>query len=236
MHEIWLGKAEELSRILPDQSVNCIITDPPFGVDAVSNQATAEKGKRYARKIANDSTPEEALGCFNEVMDALLPKTSDECDLYVFSSWSVMGHWIPAIEALEERHGFKYKAFLIWKKNGASMGDLNSWGISYEVIYFLKKGSRKRTDKRRPGVIDFPQLASDSLIHPHEKPEGLLEILLQHSTSEGDLVVDPFGGSGSLVRAARNIGRNALAFEVDKLNHDKAMLRLEQTDNLFGAV
>lgn len=220
--------------MLPMGSVNCIITDPPFGVDAISNQAVTSQGKQYARKIANDRTPQEAIAVFNEVMDVLLPRTSDDSDLYIFSSWSVMDSWIPAIQALS-RHGFKYKNLLIWNKNGSSMGDVNSWGTSYEVIYFLKKGKRERTDKRRPGVISFSQVMSTQLIHPHEKPEGLLEILLQHSTSEGDLVVDPFGGSGSLVRAARNIGRFGIAMELDKTNFDKATLSLQQSDNLFAA-
>jgi len=195
--------------------------------------AKRQRSKEYARKIANDSTPEEAISVFNSVMDVLLPKTTTDCDLYVFSAASVIDSWIPAIKALE-RHGFHYKRLLIWEKNGASMGDTNIWGTSYEVIYFLKKGNRIRTDKRRPGVITFSQKKSDSLIHPHEKPEGLLEILLKHSTSEGDLVVDPFGGSGSLVRAARNIGRDAIAIELDEQNYKKALLGLEQADSLFA--
>lgn len=191
-------------------------------------------GKKHSRKIANDRTPERAIEVFDGVMDVLLPRTVDNCDLYVFSAWSVMDAWIPAVKALS-RHGFEYRNLLIWEKNGASMGDLNSWGTSYEVIYFLKKGKRERTDKRRPGVINFPQNPSGSLIHPHEKPEGLLEILLRHSTSEGDLVVDPFGGSGSLVRAARNLGRDGIAIELLKENYDKAVLSLQQADGLFAA-
>lgn len=234
MHEIWHGDSAHLCAVLPEGSVNCIITDPPFGVDDKSNQAVTDHGKKHARKIANDSTPELAIEVFNNVMDVLLPRTSDNCDLYIFSSWAVMDFWIPAVKALS-RHGFSYKALLIWEKSGSSMGDTNSWGISYEVIYFLKKGKRERTDKRRPGVINFTQNASGKLIHPHEKPEGLLEILLQHSSSRGDLVVDPFGGSGSLVRAARNIGRDAIAIELLEENYKKALLSLEQADGLFAA-
>jgi len=234
MHDIWHGKSEELCAVLPYESVNCIITDPPFGVDDKSNQAVTAAGKAHARKIANDKTPEEAIAVFDQVMDVLLPRTTENSDMYVFSSWSVMDSWIPAIKALD-RHGFMYKKMLIWKKNGSSMGDLNGWGTSYEVIYFLKKGNRERTDKRRPGVIDFPQIPAGHLVHPHEKPEGLLEILLRHSTSEGDLVVDPFGGSGSLVRAARNIGRDAIAIELDEENYRRAVRGLEQSDSLFAA-
>lgn len=234
MHEIWLGDSKELCSVLPFGSVNCIVTDPPFGIDATSNQAVTERGQKYARKIANDKTPEIAIGVFNEVMDILLPRTADQCDLYVFSSWQVVDHWVPCVKALS-RHGFVYKNMLIWEKSGSSMGDLNSWGTSYEIIYFLKKGARKRTDTRRHGVINFAQLPSGSLIHPHEKPEGLLEILLRHSTSEGDLVVDPFGGSGSLVRAARNLGRDGIAMELNEENYHKAVRSLEQSDGLFAA-
>lgn len=235
MHEIWHGDSRELCGILPEGSVNCIITDPPFGVDAISNQAVTEEGKRYARKIANDETPEQALEVFSQVMDTLLPKTSEHADMYIFTAWSVLDSWIPYIKSLEAAHGFVYKNMLIWEKNGSSMGDLNAWGTSYEVIFFLKKGKRERTDKRRPGVINVPQVPASKLIHPHEKPLTLLEILMKHSTSEGDFVIDPFGGSGSLVRAARDMNRNALAIEYDEENYVKAKRALDETVSLFAS-
>ncbi|ADD80822.1 DNA methylase [Rhodococcus phage ReqiDocB7] len=233
VHDIWLGDAVDLCAILPSGSVNCVITDPPFGIDAISNQSVTEKGKEYARKIANDSDPQVAIEVFNKVMDSLLPKTSDDCDLYIFTSWHVLDHWIGVAHDLS-RHGFTYKNMLIWEKNGASMGDTNSWGTSYEVILFLKKGKRIRTDKRRPGVIRVGQLPANTLIHPHEKPVELLQILLRHSSSEGDLVVDPFGGSGSLVRAAKEIGRNAIAMELDENNWKKAVRKLQDDVGLFS--
>jgi site-specific DNA-methyltransferase (adenine-specific)/modification methylase len=219
--------------VLPEGSVNCIITDPPFGVDAISNQARTEEGKKYARKIANDETPEQALAVFSEVMDVLLPKTTPDADMYIFTAWSVLDSWLPYVKSLEASHGFVYKNLLIWEKNGSSMGDLNSWGTSYEVIFFLKKGKRERTDKRRPGVITVGQIPAHKLIHPHEKPTQLLDILLKHSTSKGDLVIDPFGGSGSLVRAARELERDAIAIEYDEENYAKAVLSLELSASLF---
>lgn len=232
VHDIWLGDSKDLCAVLPDDSVNCIITDPPFGVDALSNQAVTQEGKQHARKIANDSDPEIAVKIFDEVMDALLPKTVADADLYIFTAWSVLDHWIDVAKRLE-RHDFIYKNMLIWEKNGASMGDTNAWGTSYEVILFLKKGKRVRTDKRRPGVITVGQLPPATLIHPHEKPTDLLQILLRHSTSEGDLVVDPFGGSGSLVRAAREIGRSGIAMELDETNWKKSVRKLNESDSLF---
>ena len=110
------------------------------------------------------------------------------------------------------------------------MGDLECpWGMGCEFIMFFQKGRREKTATRRGNVIQFPQLRPEKLIHPHEKPTGLLEILLKQSTLPGDFVVDPFGGSGSLVRAARNCGRNAVAIEYDKKNFDLASRALNET-------
>ncbi|MFQ6498852.1 DNA methyltransferase, partial [Streptococcus pneumoniae] len=81
---------------------------------------------------------------------------------------------------------------------------------------------RARTDTRRSGVIHVPQVRPDKLIHPHEKPLPLIEMLLKHSTSQGDLAVDPFGGSGTLARACKNTGRSGLSIELDELNYKRS--------------
>lgn len=228
--DIWHGDSRELLQILPEGSVDCIITDPPFGVNNQSNSSVTESGKKYARKIANDETPEQAIGVFNEVMDVLLPKTGDNADLYIFTAYQVLREWLELSDTLAERHGFVRKAILVWEKDGPGMGDLESWGQSQEYIIFLKKGRAPRNAKRRSGVIHTSQLRPNKLIHPHEKPEQLLEILIKHSTTEGQFIVDPFGGSGSLVRAARNCKRNALAVEYDEFNYQQAKQKFDSQE------
>lgn len=217
VHQVWHGDSRELCQRFKPGRVNCVITDPPFGVDNQSNMAVTKDGKEYARKIANDESPEIAIRVFHEVMDVLLPKTADDSDLYIFTAYQVLKEWLQVADNLS-RHGFVRKAILIWEKDGPGMGDLESWGQGHEFIIYLKKGRRARSDKRRNGVLHIPQLRPKDLVHPHEKPTALLEVLLRHSTDEGDFVVDPFGGSGSLVRAARNIKRNAVAIEYDEMN------------------
>lgn len=66
------------------------------------------------------------------------------------------------------------------------------------------------------------------MIHPHEKPTALLELFIKHSTSKGDFIVDPFGGSGSLVRAAKRLERSAVAIEYDEKNYQLALKKLQQ--------
>lgn len=233
-HQIWHGDSRELCQRFKPGSVDCVITDPPFGVDNQSNMAVTNEGKNYARKIANDESPEVAMQVFREVMDVLLPKTAPDADLYVFTAYQVLKEWLGLVDEIGAKHGFVRKAVLVWEKDGPGMGDLDSWGQGHEFVLFLKKGRRQASDKRRNGVLHVPQLRPKDLIHPHEKPTALLELFLKHSTDKRGFVVDPFGGSGSLARAARNIERSAVCIEYDEMNHRLAVEKLEGSETLFG--
>lgn len=203
-------------------------------MDNKSNQATTPGGKQWARKIANDESPEVAIKTFKAVMNALLPKTKPDCDMYVFTSYQVLSDWLVMTDEFLLKHGFRRKAILVWEKDGPGMGDTNCpWGMGSEFILFFQKGAREKSAKRRNSVIHTPQLRPSDLIHPHEKPEQLLEQLIRASTSEGDFLVDPFGGSGSLVRASRRCGRSAVAIEYDEFNHAEAVKKLEGSVSMF---
>lgn len=237
IHQIWHGDSIDLCQMFKPNSVDCIITDPPFGVDNLSNMAVTEGGKKYATKIANDESPEVAIKVFKDVMSSLLPKTKEHSDLYVFTAYQVLSDWLVMLDEFAPQFGFNRKAVLVWEKDGPGMGDLESWGQGHEFIIYLKKGRAPRNAQRRNGVLHVPQLRPNQLIHPHEKPPGLLELFIQHSTKRGDFLVDPFGGSGSLVRAARNCGRNAVAIELDEERFVRAKHKLEEMgDDLFDGL
>lgn len=203
--------------------INCIITDPPFGVDNQSNMAVTQAGKEHATKILNDETPEIAIAEFQGVMNVLLPKTADDADCYVFTAHQVLKEWLVMTDEFMPKFGFHRTAMLWWEKDGPGMGDLNNpWGMASEVILFFRKGRLEKRTQRRNGTLHFPQLRPNELIHPHEKPTTILKALIEASTEPGDWVVDPFGGSGSLVRAARECNRNAIAIELSEARAEKA--------------
>lgn len=236
VNDIWLGDSVKLcKRFEAKKLVNCVITDPPFGVDNLSNFAVTEGGKANARKIANDESPEIAIATFKDVMNVLLPCTTADADIYIFTSYQVLSSWLVMTDEFLPRHGFQRKALLVWEKTGPGMGDTESWGSGAEFIIFAKKGRRASTDRRRNSVIHVPQLSPTKLIHPHEKPTTILAPLISHSTSEGDFIVDPFGGSGSLARAARELNRSAICIELDEHNYNRAKQKLDtEGDGIFG--
>jgi adenine-specific DNA-methyltransferase len=235
VHQIWHGDSVELCQKFKPGRVDCIITDPPFGVDNQSNMAVTDHGKKAARKIANDESPEIAIRTFKNVMGVLLPKTKDDCDMYVFTSYQVLSEWLVMTDDFLPDYGFIRKAVLVWEKDGPGMGDLECpWGMGSEFILYFQRGRREKSTKRRNNVLHTPQLRPNQLLHPHEKPGPLLETLIKASTAEGDFIVDPFGGSGSLVRAARNCSRSSVAIEYDLENYTIAKDALDsQEGSLF---
>ncbi len=238
VQDIWHGDSIELCQKFKPGRVDCIITDPPFGVDNQSNQAVTQHGKEYARKIANDENPEVAIATFQAVMDVLIPKTKEDSDLYVFTSQQVLDEWMQMTKEYLAKFGYKRKAIIVWEKEGPGMGDTECpWGQGSEFILFFQKGRQLKQPhwSRRNSVVRIPQLRPNELIHPHEKPPALLELFIKASTAKGEFVVDPFGGSGSLVRAAERCDRSAVSIELEKFNFDLAVKKWKEGDGAgFG--
>lgn len=131
---------------------------------------------------------------FQEFMRVLKP----DRHMYIFSRWDVMDK-LP-----------KPQRLLIWDKMDCGMGDLQDWGIGYEVILMYKKGRRQINPPRVSDVISCFKVAnfhtqnntSKKMVHPTQKPVALLRVLVDKSSQVGELVLDPFMGSGSTIIAA----------------------------------
>lgn len=231
--EIWHGDSLELAEKLPE-GINCVITDPPYGVNFWSRRATTPEGKKLVRKVDNDGDLQSALNLFDAVMDKVLPKMAEQGELYVFTRWDIVADWIKDLtheDSAVVRNGFKYKMLLVWDKGIPGMGDIDSnWGCGHELILYFKKGLRE-VPYRRSGIIAVDKVHTTKHIHPTEKPVPLLEKFIEMSTNPGDLVVDPFSGSGSTAVAAQRLGRNAIGIEKDE--HYIAPSRARLSANLF---
>ncbi len=232
VQQIWHGDSIELcKRFAVKRNISSLITDPPFGVDNQSNSAVTPEGRAAARKIANDESPEVAMRVFEQVWNSVKTGMKDESDIYVFTAHQVLEEWLTFTRNLFAVEGYTRKAILVWEKDGPGQGDLSTWGMGCEFVLYYKRGNRTMTDKRRNNVLHSPQVRPGDLIHPHEKPLPLLEGLIRHSTDPGDLVVDPFGGSGSLARAARAIDRSAVCIELDEHNWQLASEKLDSSSD-----
>ena len=124
------------------------------------------------------------------------------------------------------------KARLIWHRPGSGMGDLNlPWKPDWEMVYVI--GSGFHGASRGPGVIvhAWDVFRGDAL-HPHQKPLPLLRELI--AACPPGVIADPFMGSGSTLRAAKDLGRRAIGIELDERYCEIAAKRMGQEVLDFG--
>lgn len=215
----------EILANLNGRRIDAIITDPPYGVGHISGFAKVDT--KNQRAIQGDDNPTEALDQFYKVMDLLVPHLADEADVYVFTSWKVIDLWVEACQLVAAKE-LRYCNLLVWEKGWPGLGDLEAnWPLSVEFIIYLKKG-RRPINSRRSSVLAFDKPVPSQQIHPTEKPVDLLMELLKQSTKPGDLVVDPWAGSASLLDACRLSERDAIGIELDDEFYRRANNRLSQ--------
>lgn len=223
------GDSRELVGTLNEGSVQCVICDPPYGVNFESRRAETAEGKTFVKAIESDGDLTSAFKLFDSVMEPLLSrKCAREADAYIFTRWDVVNYWIDHVRDTLEPWGWYYKMLLVWDKGIPGMGDIDAnWGCGHELILYLKRG-RRDVAYRRSGIIAVDKLGSKEHIHPTEKPVGLMEILIEMSTKPGELVCDPFAGSGSSLVAAQGLSRRSVGFEIEEKYYDAAKERLSQ--------
>ena len=209
------GDSLTLLRQMEPESVDAIITDPPYGINYVSPTGA---------RIQNDTAP--FIWFLYDAFRVLKPGSSGRGTLVCFTRWDVQQVFIDAIRLA----GFIVKSEVIWDKMQHGMGDLKSqFAPSHENIVFAVKGKFSFPGHRPKDLITHRKLPGSQMIHPTEKPVPLLADLITAVTKPGDLILDPFAGSGSTLVAAKKTGRRFTGIELDDVHYAKAQRRIEET-------
>tara|TARA_R110000868_G_scaffold84519_6_gene238224 strand:- start:1757 stop:2395 length:639 start_codon:yes stop_codon:yes gene_type:complete len=177
-----------------------IVTDPPYGIDYCSG-----KNGVVSRSIVGDKDTtlrDFAIGLKDDVA--------------CFATWQCDPPKTP-------------KAQLIWSKPTIGMGDLSfPFGCSYEVIWIFGndwKGRRMGSVLTGETVVTWNS-GPAKRIHPHQKP---VEVVAQLIERHEGVFLDPFMGSGSTMRAAKNLRRTAIGIELEERYCEAAVKRLQQS-------
>lgn len=204
---IYHGDCRE---ILPELApVDLVLTDPPYGITYVSNMAVG-KG---TQPLTNDGT-RVSLRMYRSVIPML--RTNH---LLWFTRWDA---WPDVWELLAP--WFPMRGLLVWDKGHPGMGDLAHWGTSYELI--ASSGNGRIIGKRDGSILRFPPVPSGNRKHPTEKPMALLRYLIEKL--DAYTVLDPFAGSGTMLQAAKALGRRAIGIEIEEKYCEIAVQRLAQ--------
>lgn len=234
MEEEWLNTIYKHDCIkamerLPDASIDLVVTDPPYGIKYYSNWSKDEKYREKVSSvngILNDGNNVDFLELVAKQIHRLLKNNTH---LYWFTRWDKVEEQKPMLEKI----GFKVKNNIIWMKNNWSMGDLKgAYAGQYECILFCQKGRRELNEvdgkKRHSDILQFDRIPPNQLLHSHQKPIELLELLIKKSSSEGEIVLDPFMGSASTAIAAVKSNRKFIGFELDDKHFETANNRLKE--------
>jgi site-specific DNA-methyltransferase (adenine-specific) len=197
--------------------VDSIVTDPPYGMIFQSNHR-----KDQYKRIENDSN----LDWLDDFIKKSYILAKDNTAHYFFCSF----HNIDVFKQSIQKY-FTVKNILVWEKNNHSMGDLeNDFAPKVEFIIFAQKGQRKLNGKREPNIFKFNR--TGNVLHPTEKPVDLMEFLISKVTNEGDVVFDPFMGSGSTGVAAVKSDRKFIGIEIENIYFETAKKRLNKTEKI----
>ena len=222
-YRLFNGDCLDIMKEIPNESIDLIVTDPPYLMDYQSNRR--DKKDRFD-KIKNDKNNYSLIQ--NYLLECYRIARNNTA-IYCFCSW----HNIDFFKGEFEKY-FKLKNIIVWNKNNHGTGDLKgSYAPKHEFILFGHKGRTLLREKRIADVIDCSKVSSKKLTHPTEKPQNLLEIFIKQSSDDGDIVFDGFMGTGSCGIAANNLNRKFIGIELDKNYFDIAKDRIKKADNNY---
>jgi site-specific DNA-methyltransferase (adenine-specific) len=213
--QLLLGDCLEVLERLPDESIDCMVTDPPYGINYLSRSHSLP-----LTRILNDGM--EAYSLLDKALAIASRKLKQNSHLYIFTTFQA---YAPMAEVVQKY--FTLKNALIWVKNNRTRGDLKgNYGYQYEMVLYAHKGRRHLIGSRDANILRFDKVPSNHMQHPTEKPIKLLEYLIAKSTFEGEVVLDMFMGSGSTCVAAKNTKRHYIGIELEPVWFEVAKARL----------
>lgn len=239
-HSLLCGDArapEHHDRLMQGESAGLVFTDPPYNVP-IDGHVSGLGRIRHREFAMGVGEMEEAE--FSGFLACTLKNMASHCRdgaiLYVCMDWRHMAELSDA----GRQSGLELKNLCVWNKTNGGMGSF--YRSKHELIFVFKHGQAPHvnsfglgdTGRYRTNVWDYPGIssigasrASEQAMHPTVKPVALVADAIRDCSRRGDIVLDPFGGSGTTLIAAQMTGRVARLIEFDPLYCDTIIRRFE---------
>ena len=231
-HRLLCGdstKMEDVEKLMQGLMADMVFTDPPYNVNYEDT---------FGRKIKNDNL-KDFKGFLKSVYESMFLVLKDNAPAYVcYAERTVIDFRTVAVEA-----GFEWRNTLIWLKDVPAM-NFGHYTWIYEPILYLAKGSPQFYGKPNhpnlleaasfnsfAGRIDDKGNKATRALHPNQKPVQIVKVPIENSSKPGDLLFEPFGGSGSTLIACEKTDRRCFAMELDPVYVDVIIARWEEYTN-----
>jgi DNA modification methylase len=222
-HKLLCGdatKAEDYKALLGDELADMTFTDPPYNVNYANTAKDKMRGTH--RPILNDNLGDDFAGFLQAACANLLSVTKGA--VYIAMSSSELDTLQSAFRAA----GGKWSTFVIWAKNTFTMGRADYQRQYEPILYGWKDGSQHYwCGARDQGDVWQIKKPHKNDLHPTMKPVELMERAVRNSSKTRDIVLDPFGGSGTTLIACEKSGRRARLMELDPKYADVIIRRFQ---------
>ena len=225
MSKLINDNAIDFMKTLEDESVDLIVTDPPYKVTARGNAGNS--GGMMQSKLSmqgrifkhNDVRPMEYIPEFYRLL-----KDGSHC--YIMTNHVNLQEMLNTATEC----GFHFIKSLIWNKGNKIMGQF--YMSQFEYILFFRKGKGKKINKcGTSDILSVPNKKTKGEdgknIHDTEKPVELMKILIENSSQENELVLDPFMGVGATIIACKDLNREYIGIELDEKYYNIACNRID---------
>lgn len=206
-------------ELIEDESIDLIVTDPPYKITPRGRHG-GTGGMLKTKKSMQGTIFNHNNLDIKDYIDELYRVLKNEGHMYIMINNKNLLHFLNIIN----KSNFKIFKVLIWYKNTSIINRF--YMDSHEYIIFCRKGRAKKINNcGTKSVLEVPIV--QNRIHPTQKPVELMKILIENSSQENEIVLDPFMGVGTTALACKQLNRKFIGFEVDKGYCDIANKRLE---------
>lgn len=226
---LYHGDCLEVMAAMESGSIGSVLTDPPYSSGGRRENARSIRKAMLRSETDDDWIHGDAMStqgfiwlmrqCALQWRRILVPGGH----ALAFIDWRMAANLAAALESADLRQ----HPILIWDKQAFGMGTI--FRNQHEFIVHMSAGNPIDPQRRDVGnVLRFPAVHESKRVHPTEKPVPLLHTLLSVVTPPGGSVLDPYAGAGSVLVAAKNLGRPAVGIESDERWCEQAARRVSQ--------
>ena len=230
-------KLEDQALLMDSQKADLIFTDPPYGCAVNGHISGLGKIKHREFIVGSGISQKELLELLTASLSAAAAQCRDGAIAFVFMDFRGAATMLAAGEVAFT----EYKQLCVWNKTNAGMGTF--YRNKHELVFVYKVGTAPHTNtfglgetgRYRTNVWEYPGISSlgpdraeEHSRHPTPKPVALVADAIRDCTLRGEVVLDPFAGSGSTMIAAEITGRYARLLELDPLYCDVIIRRFEE--------
>lgn len=222
---IHLGDCVQGLKTLPNECIDLVVSDVAYPVTQRGNAGNSggmlqkelnKKGKVFEFNNVN----------IEDYLYELYRVLKDGTHCYLMCNHVNLTHFLKVIDESK----FHFIKCLIWQKGNLILG--TKYMNAFEYILFMSKGTNRNVnDCGIPDILSVPNIKTKDIdggnIHDSEKPVRLMEILITQSSNKGDIVLDPFAGSGSTLLACINKNRRFIGWEIDPKYHKLCEKRIK---------